>query len=267
MIITGIASYDPLVKRFLTSLRRHYLGKVDIFLSNISNDATTQLCKKYYASVSQFTVPESAWTNENEKLCWRWTLLKEIFKAYPEEVFLVTDIWDVYFQGFPEINIDKNEILLCSEGKLIKNCMTNFNWMTKSPYWKEEYGEKEIINAGTIIGYGNKLYDIAVKLENCEYKSGSDQSELNYYIYHNPEIKWTIDKNIWMCLFNNFGGIDGDNFILDKELESHPIVHAQGTSKKILDNLLSNDRNYAIEIKMNTILKMLKKINKKEGIF
>ena len=266
MIITGVASLSREVYRFLDTLRYYYSDKVELFLSEATECEARNIVDIFYASVSQFECPKEAWTIETEKLCWRWTLLKKLFQDNPEEVILVTDIGDVVFQGkIKEPVLGDKEILLCGENKKFKDCSTNTNWIKKSPNCPDWYKDQEIVSAGTIIGRGKDLFEIAKSLEECRYKSGSDQSELQLFIWEHPEYKWKIDTELWTAVHDNFGGVDGKGLILNNNYKSTPIIHAQGKSKKILNKLYILDKQTTdgrmdqLEMKLNTILNILLK--------
>jgi len=242
MIITGLVSWQPKAERFIATCRENFDGQIKMFISEISEPDIKRLLSAYAADIYQCDIDRSLWKIKAKQLCWRWQLLNGLFEAHPDEVILVSDVADVCFQSPVQQadwdGLEANTILLCTEGVPFRTEKYNRDWVLESPDFTHipaDWQSREVMNCGTLLGRGKDLLTLGKSLLACTYGSGSDQSELNIYIWNHPEINWKVEKNLWAALNYNFGGLDLDGKMTSKEGVAVPLCHGQGQFKRVLD--------------------------------
>ena len=131
---------------FLKTLRRYYKDEILILLGK-KDHLLKELAKKYKCLTQEVEIHKHSIQMK------RYEFFYNFLNSSTYKKVLFCDSRDIYFQSDPfEYNF-KSPINFFSEGRLIRNCKINSNWINKT-YGNdvlEELKDKEIICFGTII--------------------------------------------------------------------------------------------------------------------
>jgi len=194
---------------FLKTLRRYYsdeilllLGKDDLILK--------ELAKKYNCLVKEISAHKHSIQMK------RYKIFLEFLKKTSYKNIFFCDSRDIYFQSDPFKYEYSPTINFFSEGKLIKDCKVNSNWIDKT-YGKiilDEFKDKEIICFGTILANHENmlkyLKEMNYMVKKYPYKKrlkylltfrrdkkgrGCDQAYGTYLVYKNYFKNFKIHSN------------------------------------------------------------------------
>ena len=131
---------------FLRSLRKHYSGEI-FFLVGPSDKKIKNLLTSYNCNFSEIKM------HKHDVQLKRYEYYLEYLKNNKFNNVLCCDSIDIYFQDNPFNFSYKGSINFFLEGKKIKDCVFNKNWLVKTHGNKvfENIKEKTILCSGTVI--------------------------------------------------------------------------------------------------------------------
>jgi len=158
---------------------------------------------------------------------------------------LIIDLFDTIFQGDPfSKNTRDDKVYFSSEFQKIIKCYINYDWIkVLAPNNYSEYGEKTIINGGSLIGGALPIIRLLrVFFSMFDYKNLSsmlvdDQGYMNYILYSNiletHRINYAIDESgeiivslnkvlVWQRIPNDY---TVGNFVMKDGFRHPPVVH------------------------------------------
>lgn len=225
------------VKPFLTTLRRHYTGKIAFLVAVNPDPSLVDLCMEHGVD---FFIVEG---DQNNPIHMQWArffhyenVLNHPFFTECLQVFL-TDVRDVIFQDSPFSLPLTTDFEFFTEPEKIKNSFVNRGWLQERYGVAEAYAieDKNIICSGTIrtTMAGAKVVVRHMIMESEKLKatgrSPLDQPMLNYLVYSGAFFNYRI--------FNNGeGAVDTLHFakeltfsplgaLLNKDNQPVPIIH------------------------------------------
>jgi hypothetical protein len=135
------------IEAFFLTCRRHYAGRIVMFLSNCAADAEARL-REFDVEVVQVA------GGENPALDRFFHFLDYISKDESIERCLMTDVRDVVFQADPFASAGAaRELKFYAESTTIGETKSNYRWLERA-YGAEELArlsDKPILNVGTVL--------------------------------------------------------------------------------------------------------------------
>ena len=132
---------------FLKSLRKYYSGEVYFFVGPNDNKIKN-LLNTYKCNFSEIQI------HKHDVQLKRYKYYLEYLNRNIFDNILCCDSRDIYFQDDPFNFLYKGSINFFLEGKKIKDCIYNKNWLIKTHGNKifENIKEKTILCSGTVVG-------------------------------------------------------------------------------------------------------------------
>ena len=145
------------IKIWSKSFKRHSNGDVVLLCAN-ANESELQLCKELGIIPVQVEVKDT-WYINNERL----KHTAEFLKTSDFDAFVVTDVFDVIFQGdpFSKLELARYDLFVSGEGVKVNQEPWNADNISKIfPQHRIECGEQEVINSGIIAGKRKQLIEL-----------------------------------------------------------------------------------------------------------
>lgn len=246
-LCNNVANNLDRIKIWSRSFSRHCDGEIILLCAN-STEAERQMCQDLGVIPVAVEVKDT-WYINHERL--KHTM--EFLKTSTIDVFLITDVFDVIFQGDPFEKLDLNnyDIFISGEGVKVNQEPWNADNISKIfPHFRQECGEQEVVNSGIIAGKREaliKLYEVMYQL--CESGSNAhnikDQAALIVMVVHseierlkvfNLDDGWAMHCAVagptqffegWGFKNNIKYGIPQlkDGFVVDKLQRKYAMVH------------------------------------------
>lgn len=228
---------------FLKTLRRYY--SEDILLLIGKNDSNLKkLADKYKCLIKQISVHKHSIQMK------RYELFLEFLEKKTFNKIFFCDARDIYFQSNPFKYNYNSPINFFSEGRLIKHCKINSNWIDKT-YGKKilnEFKDKEIICFGTILADQQNmlryLKEMKLMVKNYPYKRrikylltfrrdkngrGCDQAYGTYLVYKNYFKNFKIHSNYYgpiaTVYYLNDLNFNNVSYLINRNKQPYNVVH------------------------------------------
>lgn len=198
-VVMGLANSYPwnYVRRFVCSLRASgYIGKIVLLGAHWGGDTLA-----HFAAADVIGETYDGGRAHSDLLTYRFELFRQFALKYDtgDNLFLVTDIRDCYFQRnpFERIDLKGYELHLFEEAGYLthRNETINRDWMGQCFGTAEDMLDKRIVNGGAMFGtakgiaMGSELvYKEAMAGRGC---NGRDQVYLNK-LYHTGRMPYAI---------------------------------------------------------------------------
>lgn len=245
LIILGITSKGgEKTERWVKTLRSFYDGKIVLVLTS-DPDKVEYFKNKYNIEVLNRQEDDSFWGHsENGLALGRWKYIKEVSHKYYNHFILVTDVWDVIWQDDPRkyiSDIKKSSFYLSYEGMLNKQNYYMVNWVIYSKYLQKirdlGYFDFPTFCCGSVLSYAEGMEELSDYILKNDLNCYTDQALLSCFLLEKRK-EFVYIPNFMESLADHFKeGKIKDNKILGKEDIIWCMVHANGNTKNIIENL------------------------------